>query len=86
MPGPEGPIRVGAATGQLTLVPAHVMPLHLSSVVQALPSSQELDAGRAVQVPRVPGTLQAWQSLVPPAHAALQHTPSTQKPLAHWLG
>jgi hypothetical protein len=25
----------------------------------------------------------AWQSLAPPPHAELQHTPSTQNPLAH---
>jgi hypothetical protein len=34
------------------------------------------------QVPALPATLQAWQL---PVHALLQHTPSTQLPLAHWL-
>jgi hypothetical protein len=39
-------------------------------------------AGEKVQIPRLPGTLQAWQV---PLHALLQQTPSTQLPPAHWL-
>jgi hypothetical protein len=39
-------------------------------------------AGALEQVPMLPVTLQAWQV---PVHALLQHTPSAQKPLAHWV-
>jgi hypothetical protein len=35
-----------------------------------------------VQLPTAPARLQAWH--VPP-QAALQHTPSVQKPEPHWL-
>jgi len=35
-----------------------------------------------VQVPIWPGTSQAWHC---PPQAALQHTPSTHCPLAHWF-
>jgi hypothetical protein len=35
-----------------------------------------------VQVPSEPARLQASQA---PAQAVLQHTPSTQLPLAHWV-
>jgi hypothetical protein len=35
-----------------------------------------------LQVPALPATLQASQE---PPHAVLQHTPSTQLPLPHWL-
>jgi hypothetical protein len=35
-----------------------------------------------LQVPTLPATLQASQE---PPHAVLQHTPSTQLPLPHWL-
>jgi hypothetical protein len=38
--------------------------------------------GTLVQVPRLPGTLHAWQV---PLQPELQQTPSTQLPLAHWL-
>ena len=34
------------------------------------------------QVPTAPARLHAWHS---PVHAALQHTPLTQKPETHWL-
>jgi hypothetical protein len=39
--------------------------------------------GTKVHVPTLPRTLQASQA--PPPHAVLQHTPSTQLPLPHWL-
>ncbi len=36
-----------------------------------------------LHVPTLPGTLQASQA--PPLQELLQHTPSTQLPLPHWL-
>ena len=72
------PLRHGLAPPQ---VPAE----HTSVVVHASPSEQALP----VDGPQVPSavapaaTLHAWQSVEPPPHAALQHTPSTQKPDKH---
>ena len=34
-------------------------------------------------VHKLPDTAQDWQSLAPPPHSVLQHTPSTQLPLLH---
>jgi hypothetical protein len=39
-------------------------------------------AATGPQVPALPGTLHASHA---PVHAELQHTPSTQLPLPHWL-
>jgi hypothetical protein len=39
--------------------------------------------GAMLHVPTLPGRLQA--SHAPPLHELLQHTPSTQLPLPHWL-
>ncbi len=39
--------------------------------------------GTMLHVPTLPGRLQ--ESQAPPLHAVLQHTPSTQLPLPHWL-
>jgi hypothetical protein len=36
-----------------------------------------------LQVPALPARLQ--ESQVPPVHAVLQHTPSAQLPLVHWV-
>jgi hypothetical protein len=36
-----------------------------------------------LHVPMLPGRLQ--ESQAPPLHVLLQHTPSTQLPLPHWL-
>jgi hypothetical protein len=69
------------------LAPTHAPDWHVSLCVHAFPSAashafaagrQTVAAGIGVQVPRWPARLQAWQSLVPPPHAVLQQTPSTQ--------
>jgi len=39
-------------------------------------------AATGLHVPTLPATLQESQA---PVHAVLQHTPSTQLPLPHWL-
>jgi hypothetical protein len=41
-----------------------------------------LPCATGLHVPTLPATLQASQEL---PHAVLQHTPSTQLPLPHWL-
>jgi hypothetical protein len=67
------------------LVPSHVP-------AQGLPPSSALPPRHAarvpcgapvtvVQVPTLPPTSHAWHC---PVHPVLQHTPSTQTPLAHW--
>ena len=65
---------------QTTALPTQAPPLHWSPVVHRLPSSQAVESGSTVQVP----VEHDWQSAgFPPPHAESQHTPSTQKPLAH---
>ena len=70
------------------LEPVHVPVWHVSVCVQASPSSQAVP----LTGPQVPSTAapasteHAWQSFaVPSPQAASQHTPSTHKPLPHWL-
>jgi hypothetical protein len=66
--------------------PTHTPAWQASVWVQALPSEQVLPVvGPQVPFAAAPAaTLHAWQSLAtPPPHAALQQTPSTQKPEAH---
>ncbi len=46
------------------------------------PLSGSLPAGRLLQVPAFPGSAHETQA---PTQAVLQHTPSTQFALAHWL-
>jgi hypothetical protein len=59
-----------------------VLPEHVSAASQAPAAAwQTVPAGFAEQVPMLPARLQAPQ---PPLQALLQHTPSTQKPVAHW--
>ena len=70
--------------GQLIgFIPVHVPLEHTSVCVHALESAQALPVvGPHVPLTAAPAaTLHAEQSFVPPAHATLQHTPSTQLPL-----
>ena len=62
------------AVGQLAEVPPHTY-----GEQEGLPALPE---ARGLQVPTLPVRLQASQV---PAQAELQHTPSTQLPLEHWL-
>jgi hypothetical protein len=55
------------------------VPLHTYGEQLGLPVEPE---DMLVQVPREPARLQASQA---PEQAVLQHTPSTQLPLAHWV-
>ena len=62
---------------------------HESAPLQATPSSQADEFDRGPQVPFVvapAATLHAWQSLVPPAQAESQQTPSVQMPVAQSEG
>src|SRR5215831_15091556 len=61
--------------------PAQVPLVQTSPAVHALPSLHVVLFGFDEQVPTEPLRLQAWHWLV---HAVLQHTPLTQKPVAHW--
>ena len=54
-------------------------PLHTYGEHEGLPALPE---ATALHVPTLPVTLQASHA---PPHAVLQHTPSTQLPLPHWL-
>jgi hypothetical protein len=67
------------------LLSRHVpAPLHAPLPVHALAGKVScMPNGMFVQVPREPETAHDWQVGV---HALPQHTPSTQLPLAHWLG
>jgi len=60
---------------------------HLSVPLQNVESSQAVFEARFVHVPAVAGlTLHDLQSLVPPAHAVVQHTPSTHvSAVGDWL-
>ena len=60
--------------GQSALTPSHTE--------GAQDGEPALPRGWMVHVPTLPIRSQASQA---PAHAALQQTPSTQKPLPHWL-
>lgn len=60
--------------------PTHVPALHLSFVVQALPSWHAV----LLRFEHTPEALHAWQSFGSPLpHAALQHTPSTHVAFEH---
>jgi hypothetical protein len=66
---------------------ADEMPSH-DSLTSHTPASgrHTTVAGSGEQVPSTgpfAATLHAWQSVVPPLHAVLQHTPSTQRALSH---
>jgi hypothetical protein len=65
---------------------AAVAPSQLSAVSQTLAAARHtwvLASGEHVPSIAAPAaTEQAWQSPVPPAHATLQQTPSTQNPVA----
>jgi hypothetical protein len=54
-------------------------PLHRKGAQVGLP---ELPEATGLHVPTLPGRLHASQE---PLHAVLQHTPSAQLPLPHWL-
>jgi len=60
--------------GQLADEPLHMYGAHAGVPV--------LPAGEFVHVPSLPAALQESQA---PEQALLQHTPSTQLPLVHWL-
>jgi len=64
------------------LLPSQAPPQAVPSEVQAWREPWGAPA-TLVQVPTWPGTSHAWHC---PPQAALQHTPSTHRPLAHWLG
>ena len=63
------------------LLPVQVPAWQVSVCVQASPSSQGVPVS-GVQVPSLVAPLAAEQAWHVPVHAALQHTPSTQKLLA----
>ena len=70
------------STGQAAETPSH------DSLTSHTPASgrHTTVVGSGEQVPSTgpfAALLQAWQSVVPPLHAVLQHTPSTQLPLTH---
>ena len=60
------------------------LPVHTSAGSHASADGRHWVAEAAVTMPQVPSvaapaaTLQAWQSVVPPAHGVSQQTPSTQ--------
>ena len=59
--------------GQLEAAPLHTYCPHAGSAVPA---------GEFLHVPTLPARVQVSHEL---PHALLQHTPSTQLPLPHWL-
>jgi hypothetical protein len=65
----------------VALLPSHVPPHALPSEAQACRDPWGPPA-TLVQVPTWPATSQAWHC---PPQAALQQTPSTHWPLAHWV-
>jgi hypothetical protein len=72
------PVEHWASEAQVAPQLAEV-PVHRYGPHAGLPS---LPAATREHVPTLPGTLHALQA---PAQAVLQHTPSTQLPLPHWL-
>lgn len=76
------PATARAFAGQNKLTPSHA-----SATSQSPAAARQIGpAATGEQVPSVPLRLHAWQSLAPAPHAELQHTPSTQLPLAHATG
>jgi hypothetical protein len=62
--------------------PLQVPVLPQGGLAAHCPDGAEVPAGRLVQVPGLPETLQAWQL---PQLALPQQTPSMQLPLMHWV-
>jgi hypothetical protein len=89
----QPPIAAGRHTVVLGAKPSAgqvvAVPLQVSATSQSPAESRQLrPAATGAQVPLdgAPAAMaQAWQSVVPPAQALLQHTPSAQNVLVHWL-
>ncbi len=81
---PAAPRQAVVALARASAGQAALLPLQNSAGSQtpAEPRHWTVD-GCMLHVPTLPGTLQASQA--PPLHEELQHTPSTQLPLPHWL-
>jgi hypothetical protein len=82
---PPGPPSLQLAPLGQGLVPVQVPAAQTSAVVHASASEHALPVvgPHAPSVAAPAATLHAWQSLVPPPHAVLQHTPSAQNPETH---
>jgi hypothetical protein len=79
-PSTQCPLAHWLPTVQATASAARQLPAPLHTLVPVHEGGSCWKAGVARHVPTLPAMLQAWQV---PAHALLQHTPSTQLPLAH---